>query len=659
MGTAASKGGQTANVEDPFPVPKSLDRDLDRLSIVAARVLSTPDIYDVDNLAKPGVCGEYAVFLKREIEKDLKKHFKSYMMELKLEENGVKERVEIAYTNPRKAIKSEKVREEICKSLSRSMVRTIATIVACLASIQVAVPARKTTVSGIGVQTGGNMNSVYDWLVTNQYVSPGSFTNPMGQNLKMRINPSSIAFAKKVDFIITLTGTAGNTTTGTIAASGSPPEGAMPTGTLKVQFLDPIALPMMPGQPQQSVLPIQIMDGAGIPWLAGILYNSMFKSFVTTVPPPPPTQQQFFMTDILYTLFRKTQGWGGTLFEKRTDTMQAKTVFSITQRTGTSAAMIASIDAWFRQAVTGYQPGGAYPGYGAGAAGYPGYGAQPPQYGYPYGAPPPAVNPFAPAANPYAPATAAGLGMLRPPTGGTAGSYYTIPQAASKTLLETLKDFRAKLAIENSPAAIRAQALGGVPTRDRSIQTNLCQDPYWLMPNLQRVYPWATLQFLCVEDWGTLTGDRSKVAFASEWNDFITKLFSLYNGSGVPKLDRTGASNFLDTMKFKEINELNICKSAVSPRVKFKEVQDGLLGIQGLYERHVAAMWNILNSLVFMVEDPDTKTEYVRLHPKVLEAATSEQYVNDRAKEARTLIAQFYYEVEDKYLTAAKSLVPA
>jgi hypothetical protein len=112
-------------------------------------------------------------------------------------------------------------------------------------------------------------------------------------------------------------------------------------------------------------------------------------------------------------------------------------------------------------------------------------------------------------------------------------------------------------------------------------------------------------------------------------------------------------------MKFKDINKLELCKSAVSPRVKFKEVQDGLLTIQGLYERHVKAMWNILNSLVFMVEDPDTKTEYVRLHPKVLEAATSEQYVNDRAKEARTLIAQFYYDVEKAYLTAAKTLVPA
>lgn len=654
MGNETSRV-ETANVEDPFPVSTSLDRDLDRLSMVAARVLSTPDIYDVENLAKPGVCGEYAVFLKRELEKDIKKILKPYVMEVDLDGKGIKERVEIAYGNPRKIIKNEKAREAICKSLSSAMVRTIATIVACLASIQVAVPARKTTVSGIGSmvggQRGGTLQSVYDWLVTNQYVVPGSFTSPLGQKLKMRINPSSQTFSKKIDFTITLSTTAGSTTTGTIESSGATPEGPMPTGSLKVQFLDPISLPVMPGQPPQTVLPIQVMDGAGIPWLAGILYGIMFKSFVTPMPPPPPTQQQFFLTDILYMLFRKTQGWGGTLFEKRSDTMQAKTVFSITQRTGTSAAMIGAIDAWFRQAVAGYQPGGA----AATVAAYPGYGAPPAvPYGYPAYAPPP---PSIPTITAYAPAAAAaGLGMLKPPTGATPGSYYTIPQTASKTLLDTLKDFRAKLAIENSPAAIRAQALGGVPTRDRNIQTNLCQDPYWLMPNLQRVYPWATLQFLCVDDWATLTGDRSKVVFAPEWSKFINDMFSLYNGDKVPKMERTGTSEFLDTMKFTDINNLKVCAAAAAPRVKFKEVQDGLLKIQGIYERHVKEMWGILNSLVFLVEDPDTKTEYVRLHPKVLEANTSEEYVNDRAKEARKLISKFYYNIEKAYLDAAKTL---
>jgi hypothetical protein len=224
--------------------------------------------------------------------------------------------------------------------------------------------------------------------------------------------------------------------------------------------------------------------------------------------------------------------------------------------------------------------------------------------------------------------------------------------------LETLKSFSAKLAIENSPAAIRAQMLAGVPTPSRDIQSTLCQDSYWTLPNLSSVYPWATLQFLCVEDWSTLSGDRSKVKFKNEWDDFLRDMRAIYTGSGAPLLEPTTGIQFLDQLKIKNIDQMRggLCATTGAKVVRFKEVNDGLLRIQGLYERHVTAIWALLNKLIFTIVDPDTKIEHVRLHPDVLKAKTAESYVDARAAEARQLICKFYTEVERAYVETAQSL---
>ena len=71
---------------------------------------------------------------------------------------------------------------------------------------------------------------------------------------------------------------------------------------------------------------------------------------------------------------------------------------------------------------------------------------------------------------------------------------------------------------------------------------------------------------------------------------------------------------------------------------------------------HVRKMWDILNSLILVIVDPETQQEVVRLHPSVVAGASSERYVNERAAAARMAIKEFYIAVEKAYLTAGRSL---
>jgi hypothetical protein len=67
-------------------------------------------------------------------------------------------------------------------------------------------------------------------------------------------------------------------------------------------------------------------------------------------------------------------------------------------------------------------------------------------------------------------------------------------------------------------------------------------------------------------------------------------------------------------------------------------------------------MWDILNSLILVIIDPETQREVVRLHPSVVAGASSERYVNERASAARSAIADYYIAVEKAYLNAGSNL---
>jgi len=237
---------------------------------------------------------------------------------------------------------------------------------------------------------------------------------------------------------------------------------------------------------------------------------------------------------------------------------------------------------------------------------------------------------------------------------------YDIPLNATKGILDAFKHFRELLPKESSPAAARAASLSGLENRDRTVQTRVCSDPYWKEPTLKNIYPWATLQFLSIKEWKSLAEDRNKPdIFESEWTDFLETLSGIYSTSERPILERPNGAKFLDQMRFTKVNELPLCKTSQNPSVRFKEIQNALTELHTLYDKHVANIWKLLNSLIFLIEDPETKVEIVRLHPNVISAKSgisSEKYVKEKAKEARRLIAEFYLGVERIYTTCIKNM---
>ena len=652
MGNAAGK--TKGAISDPFPVSQRLSKDLDKLSFVAARILSTPDIYDVNNLAKPGVCGDYAVFLKKGLEKKL-------LPFIATDTDGTL--MEVVYQNPRKAIDSLEKRKKICGDMVDTMLRAIATVVACLASIQVATQARETAVAGVPkqqVQVGGDVRIVRDWLQRAGYISGSDAAKPAGTPMNFQV--PGIPASSKFQYKLTLERTENYVTHGLISVdSKSGISDPLPTGYLRVQFLNFIPLPI-PGSTNKTALPIRILDNSPIPWAAGILYESVFKSFSERTP-------QIYVTELFERLFRKTQGVLTNDPETRETVTQANDVFHNLRKSGDPQILIQSLGRWFSEHVpgfqAGYQPPGAPAYYGQPALPYgqpqlpygmpqvPAYGIpQAPAYGY--GAAQP-LRPLQPTATRYGVGLYPGTVSLRPSTGDVS---YDIPLGATRGITETFKQFRDLIPKQSSPAAVRANTLAAKENRDRTVQTGVCRDPYWNEANLGKIYPWATFQFLSIKDWKTLADERS-VMFHDDWTNFLGRLESTYKSA--PKFNRPTGAKFLNQMKFSNMNKNKLCEKGTEVSVRFKEVQDGLLSLQGLHERHVAAMWGILNSLIIVIEDPDTKSEIVRLHPNIVAPTatmSSKQYVEEQAAKARGLLAEFYSSVEEVYMRAVENMVP-
>ena len=531
-----------------------------------------------------------------------------------------------------------------------TMLRTIITVVASLASIQVASPSRETAITGIGVQKGGGIPDIREWLENAGYISSAD-KSTAGNQVPFR-NPG-LPTSSDYAYYLTLDRTEGPLTYAYITAkslsTASASFQALPTGALRVHFLNPIQIPVA-GSAAHSILPIRIVDNANIPWCAGILYQNVFKSFNTTSP-------QFYITDLIIRLFRRTQGSNDEITETRNDINIANNVFQEYRRTMISKYIFDAIPQFLSQHIPGYQS------YAPGAI-------QQPQYIQGPGGILQQVIPAATGIGPTAPQQA----MWRPPTGTVAGAPqialrpvttqvipgvtdFDIPSSSAKSITDTLKLFRSSVSAESSPAAVRATTLAALENRDRTVQTGICTDKYWTMPNLARVYPWSTLQFLSVLDWSALSEDRAKTQFAPEWERFLSSLSSLYNGTGSnPKLERPNNTKFLDQMRITNVANLGICKQSQNPRVAFQEVQAGIQELQSLYRDHVRKMWDILNSLILVIVDPETQQEVVRLHPNVVAGASSADYVNERAAAARSAIADYYIAVEKAYLKAGSNL---
>jgi len=626
MGAAASKSGRVIT-GDPFPVDSNIAKDLDMLSFVAARILSTPDIYDITNLSNPEACGDYAVFLKKSIEKKLL----PFVVDL----SGI--RTEVVYQNPRKAIGDVEVRRKICSSLANTMVRTIATVVACLASIQIYDQGRASALSTIpklsSIQSGGDVNSVYDWLTARGYV-PLVEGGKSGKPLDFTVPDSGFT---KINYKLTLDRSEGNLTYAAISVE-NPKVSNMPSGYLRLQFLNAITLPVQDNT-SITVLPVRIIDNAGIPWCAGILDENMFKSFSKANP--------VWITTIFEELFRSTQDkTGQSRLESRADITEANEVFQLFRREQQPKYIFQKLNDYFSQRYPTYLRSYQAPVY------YPPAGIQQPYVtaaAVPFYQPPPQqlILPQQQQTTYYKQAPVA------PTLYGRPGYTFDIPLNSSRSIITTLNEFRNLVATESSPAYARAHTLAGIETKDRTVQTGICRDPYWTQ-STSKIYPWATLQFLSIKDWKKMGEDRTgDVNFEPEWTTFIQELTNIYNGTDYPLI--SAKTKFLNGMSITGINKIPICKNQ-NPVVKSKAVGDGLLSLQGIYARHVPKVWAILNDLIFVIKDPDTNQDVARLHPNVTSGSSSQAYVEGKAKEARTLLSTFYLDVERAYKSAIQSM---
>lgn len=618
--------GSRRITDDPFPIDEGTSRDLDKLSMAAIRILSTPDIYDINNLARPGVCGDYAVFLRDTIAKKL--------LPFVADISGGKT-VEIVYQNPRKAMDKPEIRKEVCTQLATTMIRTMAVVVAALASMQIARPSREYAAS---VQRGGALSEVIDWLAAKGYIAPIAGVDLTGQQIEMLGRGSG-----RIKYYLKFHATADGMYPASLTATGGEPP--MPAGGLKITFAKPVVVPGT----DRTFLPIRVSDNAGIPWMVGVLFDNVFQSLATPTTPASVTGG-YNPYNLLEALFRKTQGYAGELHESRVKINEANEVFNAFKRLRSPQPLLSALSRFLTENVPGYIAGYAAPaapyGYPAAAAGIiPGAA---PAYGYP-GAPyvqPVAPGPLAPRAIPLRPAAALDY----------AGAQYDIPTAAAKSITDALKLFKDALPKQSSPAAVRVYTLASKINPDRTIQLGVCRDPYWTEPNLSKVYPWATFQFLSVESWEGLK-DRTTTKFYPEWRSFISDLTALYSGGADrPKLTRLSESAFLDQLKISDVEKMTICETPERQRVSRPDlIRASIDRIQALYKDHVKAMWAILNSLIVVIVDPEKKTEVVRLHPNVV-SGSSRRYVEDIATRTREILAKFYIAVEREYLAVLSEL---
>jgi hypothetical protein len=91
--------------------------------------------------------------------------------------------------------------------------------------------------------------------------------------------------------------------------------------------------------------------------------------------------------------------------------------------------------------------------------------------------------------------------------------------------------------------------------------------------------------------------------------------------------------------------------------VKQQQVAHCTQEIEAEYSRHTKIIWSILERLVEVIEDPETKTDLVRLVPAATRTGTK-AYIEAIAVEARQAIVEHYINIERIYYKAAKNLTP-
>jgi hypothetical protein len=684
MGASASIA-----LNDPFPVDQKGRKDLNLLSNIAARILATADIYYIYNLRSPGTCGEYSVFLKDKITQQLLP-FASEFNKKDINQKG--ESKIYLYQNPNKVFDDLVTRKQICSELAVSIMRLVSTVVACLASIQYKEVIDRPTIETIMAppkpvavgarQTGGGRADVQTWFITFGYSSA-----PVPGSQDILLTSSSASYP---NFVLKPVNSVGALSNWIIQVEPTTSRAMFPTvspGGFRVQTIDPISIPGLPPG-SETILPIRIYDTAAT-WVVGILSRKTFKPLDDQV---DNVWDDFFA--VLYNLFLRAAGQPGELPEKQISKVNyARDIFQ--RATASPAPILQLLTPYLRSTVREFNPAmigasygvpgpygaaygaaypGAYPGayggpYPAGPGGYPGggYGGPGGGYGGPGGGGPGGGGPGGgyggPGGGPYSTGyvTPQARGAYYPTMVAAATGASDVPIPAVEAFLKQLDTLKPTF-IENScPAAIRAITLAAAIHADRTVSTNVCLDEFWKKRTLNTIYPYATLQVLCAEDL-TKLGTPDPRNMSQTWVDFIEALRQVYpvvpagaKTQLIPSIEPTNVY-FLDQLGYR-MGTLDLCKAGPTVTVDYPAVQAALIKINQSYTAHVAKMWDILNSLIVVIEDPDTKKDLVRLNPAVLQGSTK-TYIDDVAKNAMKLIAIHYIEIEKIYTDVVKVLEP-
>jgi hypothetical protein len=682
MGAAGSVA-----LNDPFPLDEKGRKDLNLLSHITARILATADIYDIYNLNKPGTCGDYSLFLKDKIVQQLLP-FASEFNKKDINQKGTSQ--VYLYQNSLKVFDDAVTRKQICSELATSIMRLVTTVVACLASIQykeavdkgpidiiMAPPPPVATAPAPLRQIGGSRDSVMTWFQTNGYSAapvPGAAAreliltspNPLYPNFKLFPIGSTGALTSWI-----LQVDPGS-------AAGFP---ILSRGGFRVQIIDPISIPGLPPG-SETLLPIRIYETTAT-WIVGVLRGRVFKLL------DDQADTIFDPFEVIFNLFMRSAGQPGELPERQpVRVAQSLAVFQRASLTGPTT-ILQTLTPYLLRDAPGFDPAliaaTAYPrgvpGAPYGIPGYPGYAGGPYGAGSPYGAAPPygaggpygAGTPYGAVAPAYGgvpgttgytipPPYRSGPGIAQPFNVATsAAGYADVPPAAVGIFFKELEIQKRTFVGSSCPAAMRATTLAGSIHRDRTVSTNVCVDEFWKKRTLDTIYPYATLQLLCTDDI-TKMGSPDPRNMSQTWVDFIEALRQVY--PSVPAGAKTQLipsieprdKYFLSQLGYR-MGTLDLCKTGPTVTVDYPIVQEALRKINLAYVTHVAKMWDILNALVIVIQDPDTKKDLVRLNPTLLQGSTKKN-IDAIATNAMKLIAIHYVEIEKIYTDAVKALQP-
>ena len=762
------------DVATPLRTTPKMEKSLDIMSLIVARILSTPDIYDLNNLKKEGVCGDYIVLLKEQLMKS----------EVFMPYHTVSGE-DILYQSPDKLIPNPETRKRVCKELAESALSIVAIVVSCLASIQISTKTREQIVTDILPKTGAPLMSARPYAppaypttayprpaypAAQAYPSVQAYPGPAFPGLAYptavqayptaaqaypspvypaapaypaaaqaypsapaypaaaqaypatpaypsygqrqiqgpvqgpRYNPYQYGYAQaqqgagressikwlienkyikivleqEFDIIDTTINKTHSfklytTNSDTLYKDISPgltadivfiPEKESSSGleglkgcSVIIQFLDPITNPY---SAKESIMPVRILDAAGVGIFVGVLHNGYFKSL-------SESSIELDLPGILFLMFRLSMK-DNQLTDEMTKIRDTTEQMTRTNQLFESAKYDPSIilrimSSYLSDKSTSYQ-GSQYNS----ARGYPGTG-------------------------------------VVPSIAGKPTQIYSIPSSAAFSIMQTLETYKTKLSIDSCPAMIRTKSLLDELTSKHSIRTRFCSDIYWSQTNLSKIYPYTTLQFLCISDWSSPSIlDKEFRVFCQglvdiydKYSGFAPKLIIPGAGSvaavapavpvptvpvptvpvptvpvptvpetavpAVPSVPGSGTVSFgfLDAMRFDsasyEVLKKKYCMNG--PLLSEpKYLADIIQQLNAEFAQHITAVLKIIDSLIIVIKDPDTNTYVSRLSPEITSRKRSTKtFIAEQRKNAISLISNHYIRVEQLYLEGMKTTI--